>query len=66
MYKVKYYTVDKNATGLLKNAACYNDTWYTEISLSLLEQELCRILDNNSGGKYRPVITKIVKINGHF
>lgn len=39
MYRVNYYTVDKKATGILANAKCYEDVWYTEEPLSALEDK---------------------------
>lgn len=66
MYKVDYYTIDRNATGLLAHAKCYEDVWYTEMPLSILEHELSKKLDVSSNYKYKPVITKIEKIIGHF
>lgn len=67
MYKVNYYTLAKSKDGSVENAMQYTDTWYTEQELSVLDTELQRVVDIIKGdGKYKPIITKVKKIDGHL
>lgn len=67
MYKVDYYTLAICDGGKsIGNIKQFNDTWYTEQPISVLEEELKRVVDIIHGdGKYVPVITNIEQIKGH-
>lgn len=67
MYKVNYYTLAKSKDGSVGNIMQYTDVWYTDQEISVLDSELQRVVDIRKGeGKYKPIITKVEKIDGHL
>lgn len=67
MYKVDYYTLailDGDKVGNIKQ---FDNIWYTEHEISVLEKELQRAVDIKYGdNKYKSIVKTIEAIKGHL
>lgn len=67
MYKVEYYTLAVCSDNSIGNIKQFNNTWYTENSISVIEEELKKAVNILYGNnKYIPIITNIQQIKGHL
>lgn len=65
MYKVNYYTLCKMQDGSVGNIKQFDNVWYTEQEIEIMQTELQRVVDIMYNDKYQPVIMSIERIKGH-
>lgn len=65
MYKVNYYTLGKMQDGSVGNIKQFDNVWYTEQEIEIMQTELQRVVDIMYNDKYQPVIVSIERIKGH-
>ncbi len=67
MYKVDYYTLAIINGKDIGNIKQFDNIWYTEHEISILEKELQRAVDNKYGdNKYKSIVKAIDTVKGHL
>ena len=67
MYKVDYYTLAIINGKDIGNIKQFDNIWYTEHEISVLEKELQRAVDIKYGdNKYKSIVKTIEAIKGHL